>query len=125
MNGAIVYGKDMSMLAQFYSRVADLNVQSTQSDHIILGAPAFQLVVVQIPRQIAQSIQIEQPPVRRESTPIKLVFSVESIAAARGIAETLRGRLDPVEREWRFQGSLICDGCDPEGNVFQLREVGS
>jgi hypothetical protein len=30
--------------------------------------------------------------------------------------------LNPIEREWAFQGARICDGVDPEGNVFQVRQ---
>jgi hypothetical protein len=32
--------------------------------------------------------------------------------------------MNPVEREWRFEDAKVCDGHDPEGNVFQLRQAG-
>jgi hypothetical protein len=32
--------------------------------------------------------------------------------------------LNPPDAEWLFEGSRVCDGHDPEGNVFQLRQVG-
>jgi hypothetical protein len=28
-----------------------------------------------------------------------------------------------VEREWEFEGAKVCDGHDPEGNVFQIRQA--
>jgi hypothetical protein len=31
-------------------------------------------------------------------------------------------RPPPAEQEWSFQGSTVCDGFDPEGNVIQFRE---
>jgi hypothetical protein len=82
-----------------------------------------QLVVHRIPKHIAEAIAIESPPVRRESTPIKLVFWVTSLADARIASGRLGGVLDSTEREWQFEGVKVSDGHDPEGNVFQLREV--
>lgn len=35
----------------------------------------------------------------------------------------LAGVVDPPERAWTFGGYLRCDGHDPEGNPFQLREA--
>ena len=32
--------------------------------------------------------------------------------------------MNAVEREWEFEGAKVCDGCDPEGNVFQIRAGG-
>jgi hypothetical protein len=29
-----------------------------------------------------------------------------------------------AEGEWEFEGAKVCDGYDPEGNVFQLRQTG-
>jgi len=47
---------------------------------------------------------------------------VDSLAAARARVAMLGGRLDPADREWSARGFRACDGVDPEGNVFQLRE---
>ena len=30
---------------------------------------------------------------------------------------------NPPEKEWHFQGQRVCDGCDPEGNMIQVREA--
>jgi predicted enzyme related to lactoylglutathione lyase len=59
--------------------------------------------------------------VRREDVPVKLVFAVVDIVAARNSAAERGGAVDPVDREWGFEGFKVCDGHDPEGNVFQLR----
>ena len=61
-------------------------------------------------------------PVRRADTPIKLVFTVASIEAARVLAAARGGQIDLPEREWQFREFRVCDGHDPEGNVVQLRE---
>lgn len=50
------------------------------------------------------------------------VFYVPDLAAARRVARELGGALKSVDDEWRFQDSIVCDGYDPEGNIFQLRQ---
>ncbi|MEO7082818.1 MAG: hypothetical protein ABI085_00790 [Gemmatimonadaceae bacterium] len=54
---------------------------------------------MQIPPKVAASIEIEEPPLRRSETPIKLVFSVPSLAAAREAAANLGGRVEVPGRE--------------------------
>jgi predicted enzyme related to lactoylglutathione lyase len=121
--GAVLYAKDFRRLAEFYRRVAGLQEREAADDFICLESNAFQLVVLQIPAHIAETITIETPPRRRESTPIRLVLFVASVEAGRSAARENGGELNPPEREWSFQGHKVCDGVDPEGNVFQLREV--
>ncbi|MCZ0733100.1 VOC family protein [Phreatobacter sp. AB_2022a] len=119
--GAVLYAKDMPRLAEFYAAVTGLPIQAINDGHAALGSGAHQLAIVKIPQRIASSITIETPPVRREGTPIKLVFSVANIAAARTSAAERGGAVNPAEREWTFEGATVCDGHDPEGNMFQLR----
>jgi predicted enzyme related to lactoylglutathione lyase len=121
--GAVLYARDFRRLAEFYRRVAVLQECEAADDFICLESDAFQLVVLKIPAHIAETITIEIPPRRRESTPIKLVLFVASLEAGRVAARENGGELNPPEREWSFQGHMVCDGVDPEGNVFQLREV--
>jgi len=123
LTAAVLYAKDLQLLVQFYSTVAGLDIQSVQKGFAILGREPSQLVIVQIPQRIADSIDISTPPERREDTPIKLVFSVEDIASLRIRAAERGGAMNPVEREWEFEGARVCDGHDPEGNVFQLRQA--
>lgn len=120
--GAVVYAKDLDKLCAFYAAVTELAVLSVQPDHVVLGGGGFELVVVAIPAHIARSIDIANPPLRREETPIKLIFVVRSIAVARSLAPIHGGELDPPESEWALPGGRVCDGHDPEGNVIQVRE---
>src|SRR5262245_2751807 len=94
----------------FYSAVASLQVKTTQENFAVLGQQPSQLVIVQIPERIAQSITIETLPVRREDVPIKLVFAVADMIVARNSALERGGAVDPVDREWAFEGSKVCDG---------------
>jgi predicted enzyme related to lactoylglutathione lyase len=121
--GAVIYAKDIQRLAAFYINVAGFKENSATSDFVVLETSAFQLVIVRMPDSIAETIQISAPPVRREDTPIKPIFPVSSIAAARAQAPAFGGALNPPQQEWQFQGHIICDGNDPEGNVIQLREM--
>ena len=52
------------------------------------------------------------------------MFAVEDIAHARNRAAERGGAMKAVEREWEFERARVCDGYDPEGNVFQLRQAG-
>ncbi len=121
--GAIVYAKDIRRLAQFYAAVADLEIVHEVADHAVLESETYELVVVAIPAAIAARIVIAVPPVRRENTALKLSFLVDSLADARVAAKEAGGDLDPPAKEWDFQGMRVCDGCDPEGNMIQVREA--
>ena len=122
--GAVLYAKDLGRLVEFYSSVAGIEPQALEKGFAVLGAGPSQFVIVRIPERIADEIEIATPPELREATPLKLVFSVEDIAHARERAAGLGGEVYAVEHEWEFEGARVCDGHDPEGNIFQLRQVG-
>ncbi len=121
--GAIVYAKDIARLARFYAAVADLEIVHEVDDHVVLESETYELVVVAIPAATAARIVISSPPVRRENTAFKLSFAVDSLAEARAAAQAAGGELNPPGKEWDFQGMRVCDGCDPEGNMIQVREA--
>ena len=120
----VLYAKNLVSMQAFYQGVFLLTVETAAADHVVLASPACQLILVEVPAAIASTIHIADPPARRSETPFKLVLEVESIAAARNAALGWGGRVDPVEREWTFQGRRVCDGHDPEGNVVQFRQWG-
>lgn len=120
--GAVIYAKSITRVSAFYAEIAGLRDTYAEQDYIVLESAAFQLVVVAIPAQLAATIGVAVPPRPREDTAIKLVLPVASIANARLAAQSLGGQLNPPESEWQFQGSRVCDGHDPEGNVVQFRE---
>ncbi len=93
------------------------------ADHVVLESETYELVIVAIPAATAARIVIATPPVRRENTAFKLSFAVESLAAARVAAQEAGGELNAPAKEWEFQGMRVCDGCDPEGNMIQVREA--
>jgi predicted enzyme related to lactoylglutathione lyase len=123
LTGAVLYAKDLRRLVEFYSAVACLDVQSEQTGFAVLGTGPSQLVIIRIPERIADSIDISTPPERREDAAVKLVFAVEAIAGVRNRVAQRGGAMNPVETEWEFEGARVCDGHDPEGNIFQVRQA--
>ena len=119
---AVVFAKDVSKLACFYKEVIGLTEAHRDKDHVVLDDQDFQLVIHGIPKKIAAEIQIANPPQIRENTPIKLCLPVMSIEQARQKAAELGGKVGAKTKEWEARGFRACDGYDPEGNVFQVRE---
>lgn len=120
--GAVLYALNCETLAAFYADVFGFAVVERGKRFAVLDRGGFELVVQAVPAAIAASIALADPPHRRTQTPIKLVFVVADIDAARRAAERRAGTLDPSGREWRFHHWRVIDGHDPEGNVFQLRQ---
>lgn len=120
---AVVYAKDLRVLGEFYQTVLGLVVLEEGRGFVLLSGHGYELSVVQIPEAYAAEVVIATPPVPREDTPIKLSFLVPGIAGARQGIASLGGTLQPDSVAWEWRGCRHLDGTDPEGNVFQLREV--
>jgi predicted enzyme related to lactoylglutathione lyase len=121
--GAVLYAKDVSRVVAFYSAILDLLTIERADNYVVLQSGGLQLVILGIPKNVAASIDITAPPMRRASTAFKPVFFVPSLTAVRATAEAFGGVLNPTDKEWSFRGSRVCDGLDPEGNVVQFREL--
>jgi predicted enzyme related to lactoylglutathione lyase len=119
---AVVFAKNIEDLARFYREVAEMSEVHKDKDHIVLDEAGFQIVIHGIPNNIAETIEIRNPPEIREETPIKICLPVSSIENARTKAALLGGRIGAKGKEWSARGFRACDGYDPEGNVFQVRE---
>ncbi len=119
---AVLYAKNLAAVQSFYEGALGLALEHAEIGHVLLGSPRFELVILQMPEAIGATITIADPPRARSETPIKLVFPVASLAAIRELAPQFGGALYATQREWTYRGFRICDGLDPEGNVFQCRE---
>ena len=120
-SGAVLFAKDVSRVANFYAGVLEWPVVERGDYWVVLEASGIQLVVHGMPPEVASTIEISEPPVRRASAAVKPVFFVESLATTRSKASTLGGGLNPAADEWSYGGTTVCDGVDPEGNVIQFR----
>lgn len=122
-HGAVLFGKDLPRLAQFYVQVAGLQVTVQETRLIVMESATYQLVLHAVPAEVAKRLEITRPPALRQDLPVKLVFPVASLAAARQQAEQCGGGLGTPAQEWEARNFRACDGFDPEGNVVQLREA--
>lgn len=113
----ILFAKDMRRMTDFYHDAFGLPVVSAnQPGWVEFDAGGVSLALHDIPPRIAKQTVITTPPRAREETPIKLVFEVENLEAARRHLSA-HGATMFEPKTWG-----TCDGLDPEGNVFQLIE---
>lgn len=118
--GLFVYAKDAERVATFYAAVAGMVRLHETDELIVLESADIQLLVHRIPAAIAARIVIASPPERRENSALKFFFTLASIEAARATATRLGG--DVFDERWSGPGFVVCNACDPEGNIFQVRE---
>lgn len=120
-SGLFVYVKDVERIARFYESVLGLSRLHGSDELLVLQGQHLQLVVHAIPAHIASTIRISSPPQRREDTALKFFFTVPGIDAARTTAAAAGGEV--FAERWHGPGFIACNACDPEGNIFQLREA--
>ncbi len=121
LGGAVIYARDMKLLVQFYEALG-FEVLVREDDHTSLGSGGAELMIVQAPPEIVESIDMTTPAEMRTHTPIKLVFVVASIEAVAKKINTHGGRVDRGQARWDFGDYYVQDAVDPEGNIVQLRE---
>jgi catechol 2,3-dioxygenase-like lactoylglutathione lyase family enzyme len=119
---AVLFVKDLRAVAQFYSTALGMRVVASDEHHWLLDCAGFELVIHQIPEDIAETIVLEQPPKRRVSGAIRLDYPVRSIEESRRAARTLGGKIDDKPPEWADPAAQFFFGYDPEGNQFGVRE---
>jgi predicted enzyme related to lactoylglutathione lyase len=122
--GMVIYAKDVARVAGFYREVLSLGEVVVDEEFVILGAGQVELTIHRVPAHLAASIVVTVPPVVREDTPIKPVFHVADLDALRAVVFASGGGLFPKEAAWEHRGATVLDGCDPEGNRIQFRQVG-
>jgi predicted enzyme related to lactoylglutathione lyase len=120
--GAVLYAADAARVSAFYSAVIGLQVVHADHEYTLLRSEAFELVILVTADARAVGATLTDPPQRRNQAAFKPVFFVPDLPGARELAGQFGGSLNPADREWRFQDFIVCDGVDPEGNVFQLRQ---
>ena len=117
LNRIVLYVQDVARLAAFYRDTLALTlVEEIPGEWAVLAAGPCQLALHRV------GPAYRQPGAMTESN-AKLVFAVDRDLAA------LRDELIGHGVEMREIKSFppltgrLCDGCDPEGNVFQLAET--
>jgi len=119
--GVFVYAKALQRVATFYQSILGMSRVHATEEIVVLESDDIQLVVHAIPPMIAEAIVISEPPVRRGNSAYKFFFTVSSLTEASTTAAALGGEVLPME--WQGPGFQVRNAVDPEGNVFQLREM--
>ena len=116
---AILFTVDTGRMTAFYTGALGLRViDGHPADGFVrLDAGGCALALHAVPHEVAERIGIESPPRAREDCAIKLAFHVDDIDAARA---SLAGHGARMGETHRTGDVAICDGLDPEGNVFQI-----
>ncbi|TXT21085.1 MAG: hypothetical protein FD134_2770 [Gallionellaceae bacterium] len=115
---AVLFVKDLAKVAAFYSAVLRQPLVYRDTYHAVLRCGIFALDIHQLPPETLPGNASGS----REQAAVKLSFPVDSIVRARHVAAVHGGALDPEPPRWVIEQQKICDGRDPEGNVFQLCE---
>lgn len=113
---AIVFAKDLQLLAEFYHEALGLPLIDAPMapGWLELDAGGVRLALHAISPRVARKIEITHPPRAREESPMKLVFEVDDLIAAR------RRLVQYGATMFEPKSASLCDGLDPEGNVFSL-----
>jgi catechol 2,3-dioxygenase-like lactoylglutathione lyase family enzyme len=114
---AVLFVKQFVPMLRFYQGALGLPVLPGQSEGwAVLDAGGVTLGLHAIPDEYAKEIAISSPPAAREETPLKLVFEVPDLDAARAHLAS-HGATVMEKKPWG-----ACDVLDPEGNVFQIAQ---
>jgi catechol 2,3-dioxygenase-like lactoylglutathione lyase family enzyme len=120
--GAVLYVRNLAAISAFYSAVLRQPLVYRDAYHAVLRCGAFALDIHQVPEHELAARKADTAREHHERAAVKLSFPVDSIARARQAAAEYGGELDRGPPRWVVEAQKICDGRDPEGNVFQLRE---
>ena len=118
-----VFAKKIEKVSLFYQQALGLKVEVSDKSHDLLVGQNYEVVVHAISKAYAQSIEIESPPKRRDDVALKPTFVVDDLEVVRAAAKANGGFLKPIKQAWRIRGFIVLDGCDPEGNVIQFKQV--
>lgn len=115
--GLVIYSSSIRRLTEFYCQVFGFDVQESDESYSLLMTGDFELVLL----ETAMSKKALRTDSAREDTPIKPVFFID--VQLELISQKIKENGGTVyqPKSWEFGGRQVCDGCDCEGNIFQLR----
>jgi hypothetical protein len=105
--GLVVFAKRKKRVSAFYQQTLDLELVESDCSHDLLRGHGLEVVVHTIPPRIAKNIEVNEPPVLRQETPLKPTFVVASLAAVRSSAEATGG-VSSRNREHGTSGATRC-----------------
>ncbi|MGR9577887.1 VOC family protein [Pandoraea sputorum] len=117
MSRLILYVRDVELLKSFYrTHFAFPVIEEIESEWAVLKAGEVEIALHRV------GVAYRDRPTSGETSNAKLVFSVQS--GLEGLRETLVKAGVRMREMKRYEGfpQSMCDGEDPEGNVFQLSQ---
>ena len=115
--GLVLYSQDIENLSTFYTSCFGFQKRDHDSSYVRLVNQEIELVILKSPEKYKTK---EIKP--RTDTPIKPVYFIStSLAAIRTLIQSNGGFFKPSDSEWQFNNTIVCDGYDTEGNIFQVR----
>ncbi len=119
--GLFIYAMHLDRLAHFYQTVLDMTLVNKSTDVTVLNHADMQIVLYPIPQPVAANVSLESPPPPRDHAAYKFFFTVPSLSAASETIVALGGLVMPTV--YRGPGFVVQNVVDPEGNIFQLRQL--
>ena len=118
LDQAMLFVKDLERMTAFYRDVIGLRpIEATRlADWVEFDTGGASFALHAIPSHLAQSIDLASPPVPREQTACKLIFSVDDLGFERARLQGLGVVI--LDRPWGGWEAV-----DPEGNVFGVRSA--
>jgi predicted enzyme related to lactoylglutathione lyase len=117
----ILYVQDVERLANFYKDMFQLPVvEGIKDEWAVLRAGACELAL----HRVGKPYRVADASSWKVETNAKLVFSVTDLDKLRADLIRKGVPMGPIKAYPGLTGPL-CDGTDPEGNVFQLAQVAS
>lgn len=118
LSRAMIFVKNLDRMAAFYAQALGLKPVdgARTASWAEFEGGGTRLALHAIPPHIAATLEVADPPRAREENPVKLIFEVDDLAAAKAKLQSHGATI--LERPWG-----ACDALDPEGNVFQIDEA--
>ncbi|HET9473521.1 MAG TPA: VOC family protein [Steroidobacteraceae bacterium] len=120
---AVLFVKEARRAKRFYIEALGGSLLREDQDYAVIDWQGFHLVVHQIRSQLASSIEVSQPPERRERASLRLDYPIADVVKARAAARRLGGQIDDTPPPWAAGDTTFFLGYDPEGNVFGAKSA--
>jgi catechol-2,3-dioxygenase len=120
LNRVILYVQDVERLTTFYREMFGLPVvEEIKSEWTVLAAGPCQLAL----HKVGKAYRVADPASWQVETNVKLVITVDRPLAELRAELSAKGVSMGKIKSYPPLTGLLCDGKDPEGNVFQLAEA--
>ena len=120
LSRVILYVQDVDRLAAFYREAFDLPVvEEIKGEWAVLDAGRCQLAL----HRVGKAYRVDDPASWQVESNTKLVMTVDRPLADLRAELVARGVSMGSVKSYPPLTGRLCDGKDPEGNVFQLAEA--